>query len=160
MSHNKFRQFLFSVTSMVERSLNDFGDSWKLGHVIPKVLPSILSEVFPVAGETEMKQRYNHTELQQGAVMSGAESSIQTLVVEVFTNAHYIHCYAHQLNLIMSNFVSQNKRVKIKLMDFHFKFSARESIQFFVLFSTSHASCLYTTTKFSHKMQIHQRLKK
>ena len=47
------------------------------------------------------------------AVLSGIHKGVQTRIKEVFKNAHYIHCYAHQLNLILEKATSQNSSVKL-----------------------------------------------
>lgn len=47
------------------------------------------------------------------AVMSGARGGVQKIVKETYANAHFIHCYAHQLNLVMSKSVSTNREVRI-----------------------------------------------
>ena len=47
------------------------------------------------------------------AVLSGIHSGVQTRVKEVYPNAHFLHCYAHQLNLILQKAASQNKRVRV-----------------------------------------------
>ena len=47
------------------------------------------------------------------AVLSGIHSGVQTRVKEVYPNAHFLHCYAHQLNLILQKATSQNKRVRV-----------------------------------------------
>jgi hypothetical protein len=45
--------------------------------------------------------------------MSGEKSGVQTMIKETQKNAHFIHCYAHQLNLIMEKAASQNPEVHI-----------------------------------------------
>lgn len=40
------------------------------------------------------------------AVMRGATGGVQRKVQDVFPNAHYVHCYAHQLNLVMQQATS------------------------------------------------------
>lgn len=47
------------------------------------------------------------------AVMSGQNSGVQVRVKEIFPNAHYLHCYAHQLNLIMEQAASQTEEARI-----------------------------------------------
>lgn len=47
------------------------------------------------------------------SVMSGHTGGVQAKVKIVYKNAEFIHCYAHQLNLIMQHAASQNKQVKI-----------------------------------------------
>ena len=34
-------------------------------------------------------------------VMSGTNHGVQTIMKETFPHAHYIHCYAHQTNLVL-----------------------------------------------------------
>lgn len=45
--------------------------------------------------------------------MSGQKSGVYVRVKELYPYAYYIHCYAHQLNLIMTQSISQNKEVRI-----------------------------------------------
>lgn len=40
------------------------------------------------------------------AVMRGATGGVQRKVQDIYANAHYIHCYAHQLNLVMQQATS------------------------------------------------------
>lgn len=44
--------------------------------------------------------------------MSGHQSGVNVRVKEKYPYAYFIHCYAHQLNLIMAQATSQNKHVK------------------------------------------------
>ena len=47
------------------------------------------------------------------SVMSGQHTGVQARVSAVYNNAHFIHCYAHQLNLIIERCATQSKQVKI-----------------------------------------------
>jgi hypothetical protein len=47
------------------------------------------------------------------AVMSGEKGGVQDIIKEIYKNANFIHCYAHQLNLIMEKAASQNPEVHI-----------------------------------------------
>ena len=38
-------------------------------------------------------------------VMSGQQGGVQRIVRDKYTNAYYVHCYAHQLNLIVQQSV-------------------------------------------------------
>ena len=40
-------------------------------------------------------------------VMSGSQRSVQSIVKEASPNAHYVQCYAHQLNLVLHQAASQ-----------------------------------------------------
>ena len=47
------------------------------------------------------------------AVMSGASAGLQARMKETFPHAHFVHCYAHQLNLIMQQACSSLTPVRI-----------------------------------------------
>lgn len=47
------------------------------------------------------------------AVMSGQNSRVNVRVRETHPFANFIHCYAHQLNLIITQATSQNNHIKI-----------------------------------------------
>lgn len=47
------------------------------------------------------------------SVMSGCHSSVQTLIKNDYKYAFYVHCYAHQLNLILAQATSQNQEVRV-----------------------------------------------
>jgi hypothetical protein len=40
---------------------------------------------------------------------------VQTVIKETYKNAHFIHCYAHELNLIMEKAASQNPEARVIL---------------------------------------------
>lgn len=47
------------------------------------------------------------------ASMSGVNGGVQILMKEMFPCAHFVHCYAHQINLILKRACSSNKKVRI-----------------------------------------------
>lgn len=47
------------------------------------------------------------------AVMSGQRNGVQARIKAKYPYAHFIHCYAHQLNLIMSKAASENYQVRV-----------------------------------------------
>jgi len=47
------------------------------------------------------------------SVMSGRHAGVQTLIKNDYKYAFFIHCYAHQLNLILSQATSQNQEVRV-----------------------------------------------
>lgn len=47
------------------------------------------------------------------SVMRGATSGVQKQIQDLYPNAYYIHCYAHQLNLIMQQATSQIPKVRL-----------------------------------------------
>lgn len=58
--------------------------------------------------EKVIAQSYDGT-----STMSGPHTGVQARVREIYKNAHYVHCYAHQLNLIVERCATQNKQLKI-----------------------------------------------
>jgi len=46
-------------------------------------------------------------------VMSGRLNGVQKIINKSYKNAHFIHCYAHQLNLILIRATSQNREIRI-----------------------------------------------
>ncbi|XP_071390009.1 zinc finger MYM-type protein 1-like [Centroberyx affinis] len=49
--------------------------------------------------------------------MRGATGGVQRKVKDVYENAHYVHCYAHQLNLIMQQATSHIPRISTFFSD-------------------------------------------
>ncbi|KAG7467874.1 hypothetical protein MATL_G00136830 [Megalops atlanticus] len=49
--------------------------------------------------------------------MRGATAGIERKIQDVFPNAHYIHCYAHQLNLIMQQATSHISKLQKRNID-------------------------------------------
>ncbi|CAH1106263.1 unnamed protein product [Psylliodes chrysocephalus] len=47
------------------------------------------------------------------SVMSGSSNGVQAIIKKTYEHAAYVHCYAHQLNLVMLNSASANKNVRI-----------------------------------------------
>lgn len=47
------------------------------------------------------------------SVMSGQNNGVQAIIKKTYPNAHFVHCYAHQFNLIMEQAAQCNKKVKI-----------------------------------------------
>ena len=47
------------------------------------------------------------------AVMRGSINGVQVQMKKFFPHAHYVRCYAHQLNLIIKKIASCNKRLKL-----------------------------------------------
>jgi hypothetical protein len=45
--------------------------------------------------------------------MNGRLNGVQKIVNNNYKNAHFIHCYAHQLNLILTQATSQNREIRI-----------------------------------------------
>eukprot|EP00795_Rhopilema_esculentum_P005495 gene5495-673_t len=69
-----------------------------------------LEEVLP---NPEDKQKLIAQCYDGAAVMSGCNNGVQTIVKQSYANAHYVHCYAHQLNLILQQAVSQISQIRL-----------------------------------------------
>lgn len=50
-------------------------------------------------------------------VMSGQHAGVQSIVQQTYKHAFFVHCYAHQLNLIVAQATSQNHDVRIFFSD-------------------------------------------
>ena len=91
-------------------------------HSIASALLESLHSILPEGQEKKLiAQAYNGA-----AVMRGATGGVQWKVQNFNTNAHYIHCYAHQLNLVMQQATSHIPQIS------HF-FTDMGGINFFFL---------------------------
>ena len=67
----------------------------------------IEDEIYPIIMETPQKliaQTYIGAN-----VMSGAPGGVKSFIKKKYPYAHYIHCYAQQLNLLIQNAASQQR---------------------------------------------------
>jgi hypothetical protein len=46
-------------------------------------------------------------------VMAGERSGLQSLVIGKYNHAMFVHCYAHELNLVLEQSVNHKKTCKI-----------------------------------------------
>ncbi|KAJ4440575.1 hypothetical protein ANN_08720 [Periplaneta americana] len=98
------------------------------GHDAPSLAKSITHELDHHLGDCPRKlitQTYDGT-----SVMSGSLRGVQALVKQIYLDTAYVHCYAHQLNLIMQNAASANCNVKIF-------FANLQDLCTFLIFSSS-----------------------
>ena len=72
------------------------------------------------------------------SVMSGQHRGVQSIVKEAYPNAHYVHCYAHQLNLVLQQATSQIDSVRVFFADLN-------AFSVFFSHSTKRVSCLDAT---------------
>ncbi|XP_064180996.1 zinc finger MYM-type protein 1-like isoform X1 [Anguilla rostrata] len=80
---------------------------------IATALLESLSTVLPEGQESRLiAQAYDGA-----AVMRGATGGVQRKVKDVYGSAHYVHCYAHQLNLIMQQATSHIPRISTFFSD-------------------------------------------
>jgi len=47
------------------------------------------------------------------ATLSGARNGVQAIVKDTYPYAHFVHCYAHQLNLLLQKATSTNTNVRV-----------------------------------------------
>ena len=71
---------------------------------------SCLNSILPGAHDKEKlaAQCYVGT-----SVLSGQHRGVQSIVKEAYPNAHYVHCYAHQLNLVLQQAASYICSVRV-----------------------------------------------
>ena len=92
----------------VERFWGFFNPLSTTGENLSDVL---FKELKPLIGDCPQKliaQTYDGA-----SALSGIHKGVQTRIKEVYNNAHFIHCYAHQLNLILEKATSQNSNSKV-----------------------------------------------
>ena len=75
----------------------------------------ILNEVNPLF--KDKPERVIAQTFDGASVMSGATGGVQAKIKEHYPNAHFVHCYAHQLNLIMERAASQNQSARVFFLD-------------------------------------------
>ena len=74
---------------------------------IAQTLLERMSALIPPKDKTKLiAQTYDGA-----SVMRGATGGVQRKVMDVYENAHYVHCYAHQLNLVMQQATSKIPKV-------------------------------------------------
>ena len=66
--------------------------------------------------------------------MSGQHRGVQSIVRKAYPIAHYVHCYAHQLNLVLQQATSQIDSVRVFLAHLN-------SFSVFFSHSTKRVSC-------------------
>ncbi|KAJ8025702.1 Zinc finger MYM-type protein 1 [Holothuria leucospilota] len=77
---------------------------------IANVIDACLSRVLPNA---EDKSKLIAQCYDGASVMSGLEGGVQSIVKQSYPHAHYVHCYAHQLNLVLQQAVSQVSQIRL-----------------------------------------------
>ncbi len=69
-------------------------------------IATALKEHLAVILPEDQKSKLISQAYDGASVMRGATAGVQRKMQDVYTNAHYIHCYAHQFNLIMQQATS------------------------------------------------------
>ncbi|KAJ1203148.1 hypothetical protein NDU88_006942 [Pleurodeles waltl] len=74
---------------------------------------AILNELNLILPERSGKEKLIAQSYDGASVMRGASGGVKKKIRDIYPNAHYVHCYAHQLNLIMEQAASKISRVRI-----------------------------------------------
>ncbi|XP_058629145.1 zinc finger MYM-type protein 1-like isoform X2 [Onychostoma macrolepis] len=80
-------------------------------------IATALKERLAVILPEDQKNKLISQAYDGASVMRGATAGVQRKMQDVYPNAHYIHCYAHQLNLIMQQATSHIPKVRIFFSD-------------------------------------------
>ncbi|GBN30192.1 Zinc finger MYM-type protein 1 [Araneus ventricosus] len=80
------------------------------GHDAQSIAECIQASLEKVVDKPEklISQNYDGTN-----VMSGQHAGVQAFIQCAYKNAQYVHCYAHQLNLIAGRATGQNQQVRV-----------------------------------------------
>ncbi|GBN73864.1 hypothetical protein AVEN_189452-1 [Araneus ventricosus] len=80
------------------------------GHDAKSIAECIQASLEKVVAKPEklISQSYDGTN-----VMSGQHAGVQAFIQRAYKNAQYVHCYAHQLNLIVGQATSPNQQVRV-----------------------------------------------
>ncbi|XP_078533623.1 zinc finger MYM-type protein 1-like [Lissotriton helveticus] len=73
-----------------------------------------LNFIFP---EVHQRKKLIAQSYDGASVMSGSHGGVQKRIRDVYPYAHYVHCHAHQLNLIMQQAVSKIRETRIFFKD-------------------------------------------
>ncbi|PIO23503.1 hypothetical protein AB205_0085560 [Aquarana catesbeiana] len=76
-------------------------------------IATVLQERLAVILPGDQKHKLISQAYDGASMMRGATSGVQKKIQDMYPNAHYIHCYAHQLNLIMQQATSQIPKVSL-----------------------------------------------
>ncbi|KAL0151841.1 hypothetical protein M9458_052842, partial [Cirrhinus mrigala] len=80
-------------------------------------IATVLKERLAVILPEDQKSKLISQAYDGASVMRGATAGVQRKMQDVYPNAHYIHCYAHQPNLIMQQATSHISKVRIFFSD-------------------------------------------
>lgn len=100
-------RYLLTDGSPVERFWGFFNPTGHDAKCLSECIKSTLKDVLTDKNKL-ITQSYDGAN-----VMSGHISGVQTFIKSDYPNAHYVHCYAHQLNLIMKAASCKSKETRI-----------------------------------------------
>lgn len=76
-------------------------------------LSAVLIDELNAIGGPDIKNKLIAQTYDGAAVMSGSSTGVQAIVKESFPHAHYVHCYAHQANLILKKLTAHISPVRL-----------------------------------------------
>ncbi|CAH1114236.1 unnamed protein product [Psylliodes chrysocephalus] len=76
-------------------------------------LSAAILEVLSELGIDKVPEKLIAQSYDGDSVMSGIVGGVQATISNIYANAQYIHCYAHQLNLIIEKCCSIDKAVRV-----------------------------------------------
>lgn len=85
------------------------------GHDAKSLSASILSIIDPLLADNPNKLVAQS--FDGAAVMSGSVNGVQKIIKDKYPYANFVHCYAHQANLVLAKATSVNKNVRIFFSD-------------------------------------------
>ena len=117
------------------------------------VLPAegLTKHIFDILEKFQLDPQWIIAQCYDGAsVMSGHLSEVQSRVKEVAPHAHYVHCYAHTLNLVLVDSVKilSSATEFFLLLHYIVWYQLQRFIAFLFL---SRRSCIHTNSLISYK---------
>lgn len=106
-------RYIDDKNSMQER----FFEFIPLQSATSESIATALTECLAVIVPEEQKGKLICQAYDGASVMRGATAGVRRKIKDVYPNAHYIHCYAHQLNLIMQQATSHISKVRFFFSD-------------------------------------------
>ena len=100
-------RYLLPDGSPVERFWTFISPENQVASSLANNLKTILEQVI------DKKEKLISQSYDGASVMSGRHSGVQHLIRMDYEHAYYVHCYAHQLNLILAQSTSQIQPVRI-----------------------------------------------
>lgn len=113
-------QFVFIVRYVMNGNIHE--RFWKFIEPKGTTAQALSNEIFAELAFLKIHEKPDKLIAQcyDGAsVMSGNTAGVQTRIKTKYPSAHFVHCYAHQLNLVLQKAASQHKEVKIFFANLH-----------------------------------------
>ena len=91
--------------------MKDFGVFLSQNQTAKELSDILLRELRPIIGNNStilIAQCYDGA-----ANLSGTRNGVQAIIKRAYPSAHFVHCYAHKLNLILQKATSVNRSVRV-----------------------------------------------